>query len=323
MEQKYKTNNLTDEELKTLRDYVNSMSDEQLATRLFDEWLNNGTDLSFVDSKRLDKLKEEIDRSIDNSHYNFLNIKKIGQIAAAILLPVFIITTLFFYKENHQLTSEEMVVTTGNNERANVNLPDGTNVTLNSNSRLAYAPMTYNKSTRQIVFEGEGYFQIRKDPDRPFLIEAKGLRVKDLGTVFDLRVYGNSNTAELALERGCVQFTSIKANQNVILDLGDKAILEQKTGKITVIRAKDIENASAWKRGYLSFHATALCDIISNLEASYGVNIIIDNKTINDSTDLFTGTIPITNLNEALFILQKSYHLSCRQKQKDIILYKP
>ena len=80
----------------------------------------------------------------------------------------------------------------------------GVLVSLNSKSRLIYFPKDYNKKERKIAFGGEGYFQVKRNVNTPFLINAKGLQVRVLGTTFNLSVRDTERTAELALEEGCV-----------------------------------------------------------------------------------------------------------------------
>ena len=319
LESKYRYNTLSGEELVLLRERVNAMTDSELGDRLQDRWMDEDIDVDAVDPDRLDRIKKQVDRSTGGSAKKIV-WTKVVPIAAAVLLPVFIVTTFYFYKETRQLGAEEMVVSTGIGERASITLPDGTAVTLNEESRLTYAPKVYNQKIRQIAFDGEGYFRVSKNPERPFLIEAKGLVVKVLGTVFDLKARHYGTTAELALEEGSVQFASTKTNKNVILRVGDKAVLDQETGNISVVSEKNVVNAAAWKHGYLKFKETALHDIIKSIEQTYAVKISIS-STIYHS-DLFTGTIPITNLDEALLILAKSYHLDYHKKGNTIILLK-
>lgn len=307
LQDKYKKDTLALDEFVLLRDKVNALTDEQLAKQLFEDWVQSDIDTSQVDSDRIHALKEKIDTSIGrNSNRKSITLGRIGRIAVAVLLPFFILSTLYFYKQTRLIGSEEMIVTTGVGERANITLPDGTNVSLNFQSRLAYLPKEFNKKQREITFKGEAYFQVHKNAKCPFLINAKGLKIKVLGTVFNLHVRDNETSASLALEEGSVLFLSDKTHKNEILEVGSMGILDQKTGDITVIRQKNIENAAAWKAGYLKFEETELSEVINNIESSYGVNIEIDKESLSD---LFTGTLPSNNLNEALLILEKSYHL--------------
>lgn len=133
-----------------------------------------------------------------------------------------------------------MIVCTARGERASVTLPDGTAVSLNSESRLAYFPKPITKE-RKISFDGEGYFQIDKNKEVPFIIDAQGLQVKVLGTTFNLLVRKDHKTAELALEEGSVWLGATQSHKNVILHPKQKAILDQSTGNIFIIAEEDTQ----------------------------------------------------------------------------------
>lgn len=317
LEGKYRNDELTVDELYKLREQVNASSDAQLEVSMREHWMNEDIDISHVDSSRILSLKGRIDNDLELNHSSFI-WKKAIQIAAAILLPVFILSTLYLYHENNQLTSEEMQVKTGPGERANITLPDGTQVYLNSESNLCYIPKTYNKSERKIRFDGEGFFAVSKDKDRPFLIDAQGLQVRVLGTKFNLMARKKGITAELALEEGSVSFTSKRTGQNVTLMPDQKAVLDQGTGNITVESEINIEDAKAWKLKEMIFRNEPLASVITAIEKTYNVKIKIDYAYY--MTDLFTGTIPSNNIQEALEVLEKSYHFYATMKNRQILI---
>ena len=248
----------------------------------------------------------------------WLLMNRIARVAAILLLPVFVVLTIYLYQENGRMASEEMIVSTGKGERANITLPDGTAVALNSESSLTYTPRVFNKDKRQIRFEGEGYFQVAKNRDCPFLIDAEGLSVEVLGTTFNLDVRRSEKTAELILEEGSVRFRSLKTGKNALLEPMEKLILDQETGQFVIESGRDIETETAWKRGELVFENVAFEDLISSLEKNYGVQIETDYRS--DASDSFTGTIPANNLFEALTVIGKVYHLSVLAEGDEIRL---
>lgn len=334
---KYRNNKLSLKELHELRKKVHAISDNELEAQLYDIWLHEEIDTSFIDEQRLEDIKRNIDSTIGKdtlTDSNTTNEKHMstgekkqpvlsliirwGQIAAAILLPVFILLTAYFYRENNRITSEEMIVSTQKGERANITLPDGTTVYLNSDSQLGYTPKEYNQKERNINFAGEGYFQVFRNNSVPFFINAKGLQVKVLGTTFNLSVRELDNTAELALEEGSVLLTSTKSNKNVILKPNEKAILDQQTGEITIVFENDIRHFSAWRRGELIFRNSELAHILKTIEDNYNVTIKIDCEDCH--TDKFTGTLPLSDLNEVLEVLEISYHLKAEITGKEILL---
>lgn len=315
LERKYRKDQLSVEELRLLRAHVNAMSDQDIEKEMYEVWMDEEPDLDIEFTKeRSDRLKQRIDAQIDvsaekvNRPSYWLLMNRIARVAAILLLPVFVVLTIYLYQENGRMASEEMIVSTGKGERANITLPDGTAVALNSESSLTYTPRVFNKDERQIRFEGEGYFQVAKNRDCPFLIDAEGLSVEVLGTTFNLAVRRLEKTAELILEEGSVRFCSLKTGKDALLEPKEKLILDQETGQFVIESGRDIETETAWKRGELVFENVAFEDLISSVERNYGVQIETD--YLSDAADSFTGTIPVNNLLEALTVIGKVYNLS-------------
>ena len=135
-------------------------------------------DVTSVPDKQIDKIKAQIENSIKEEKSNGFDFSRIIQIAATILLPVFIILSGYLYYENRQIATKKWL-SVQLEENGQVSLfRTAPAVSLNSESRLAYFPQTYNKKERKISFDGEGYFQIDKNKEVPFIIDAQGLQVR-------------------------------------------------------------------------------------------------------------------------------------------------
>ena len=318
LEQKYRQDRLTPNELNELRAKVNSTSDELLEEAICNEWMHDDIDISSVDMQRMDRLKRSIDKKINKKLFVYFKFFKWIQVAAIILLPISIAAIWYLYKENSQLSSEEMVVATGIGEHAKITLPDGTDVNLNAESKLCYIPKTYNKKERQIRFDGEGYFQVRKDKQRPFLINAQGLNVRVLGTKFNLLARKKDASAVLSLQEGSVLFSSLLTGMNVILKPNQKAILNQSTGIIIVKKEENFQDVIAWRRKELVFRNAPLRSVINSIEKNYNIKIRIKTKAY--LKDLFTGTLPNSNINEDLEILEKSYHFKSIMTSQEVLI---
>lgn len=318
-EQKYRQNELSPEEFAKWKEEVNAATDEELASSMRNVWIDEDFDLSNIEDIRIIKIKQSIDSIIRKQTSKSLSLSTIWKIAATILLPIFMLSTLYLYKENKKQVAEEMIVSTADGERANITLPDGSQISLNEKSRLCYTPKTFNKENRNIQFDGEGYFKISKDKEHPFSIDAQGLKIKVLGTKFNLLARSMITSAELLLEEGKVSFTSLITHKCVFIKSNQKAILDKTTGMIKIIENTDIQKATAWQRKEMVFRNNSLAYVIKAIEKAYNVQI---NTTYKDSiSDLFTGTIPSSNLNEALQVLEKSYHLKGSIKGNNIILF--
>lgn len=315
---KFRNNKISISELNELRERINSMSDSELEEFLSNSWFKDELDVLSIEDERIERIKKNIDETIGRERKKITFLPRVAQVVAAVLLLALFSTTFYLYNENNRLASEELTVSTGKNERANITLPDGTSVALNSESRLSYVPKTYNNKERKISFDGEGYFQVHKDLERSFIIDARGMEVKVLGTIFNLSVRVSENTAILALEEGSVSLHSVLADKDVILKPNQKAILDQQTGDIIIVTDENIEDVSAWRKGDMVFRNTSLSNVIYSVEENYNVKITINCTDCLNET--FTGTIPNTNLNEVLEIIEKSFHLKAFIKDKEITL---
>ncbi|MDR2968249.1 MAG: FecR domain-containing protein [Tannerellaceae bacterium] len=317
---KYRKNELSRDELHELGKELDSMTDEEVGQQLYASWLEDDQDTSFIDNGRVAKMKNRIDVTIrtNKKRFRLLPLFRWLQIAAAILLPVSLSLAIYFYRESNFILDREILFTTGKAERASVTLPDGTVVSLNMESTLKYRHRDYNKKTRIINFDGEGYFQVFHNKKAPFFVHVEGMQIKVLGTVFNLSVRKEEATAELALEDGCVSLLSDKDDQAVILHKNQKAILDRATGHITVVSDGHIGNISAWRYGDMIFRNADLSQIIRMIEKYYDVTIKINCKECAFET--FSGTLPIDNLNETIEILEQAYHLKAVRKSQEIVM---
>ncbi len=306
---KYRNNELTPEELIELREKIDASTDQELEIIMSKEWNTENINDSNIDSVRLEHLKQKIDSQIPLQHPRFsLSMKGIGQIAATILIPILLISTFYLYQENRVLASEEMVIATGKGERANITLPDGTKVYINSESTLQYTPVTYNRKERKLNFEGEAYFDVQHNTSVPFSILTNDVKIKVLGTKFNLQARKEEVDVEVFLEEGHVMLSSILSQQQQELFPNQKAILDKVSGKFTVIKTTP-QQALAWKQSELIFQKVTLRKVIETIEKNYEIDIRLSQcDTIGN--DLFSGTLPSENLSEALYILQKSYHFT-------------
>jgi transmembrane sensor len=315
---KYIADSLNRQELEKIRQQDNSLTDIELEEFIHEGWMNEEVDTSEVPDALMRRVRSNLYKLRKERQPLLRPYIKILAWASMLLLPIFILSTFYFYhRESPLAASDELTISTGVGERANITLPDGTRVALSDESQLKYIPKIFNKKQRFIKFSGEAYFKVAKDHQRPFIIDAKGLNVRVLGTVFDLKIRPNEETAELGLESGRVLFSSLLSGKAVIINPGQKAILHQSTGEISVIQT-NIQDMSSWQRNELVFRNATLDTIIKSLEKAYGVHII--NEVKLPSTDLFTGTLTTSDLNGVLEVLERSYHFTVIMSGKNIMI---
>ncbi len=162
-------------------------------------------------------------------------------------------------------------------------LPDGTLVSLNSNTKLKY-PKRFGKDTREVTIEGEAFFEVKQNIHKPFIIHAGNAQIKVLGTSFNVSAYPRAKLVEVIVETGKVQVLNnlTKTNQisKLILNPGEKGTLVYSSNALLKTTNQD-PNFMAWKTHNLIFRATSLSEVIGNLEKVYKVNIRLDDPKLN------------------------------------------
>ncbi|MBO9635765.1 MAG: FecR domain-containing protein [Chitinophagaceae bacterium] len=177
---------------------------------------------------------------------------------------------LLQYQSNHSDKDISInTVTTPNGGTYRVILPDGTRVWLNAASSISF-PSAFNGKERLVTTEGELYFEVAKDPARPFIVQSKHTRTEVLGTDLNVSDYDNDPQTRTTLLAGSVAVNN--AGNRVLLQPGTEAIISR-SGKIDT-KPADIESTIAWKNGYFIFNGVPLQMIMRQLERWYDVKVI-------------------------------------------------
>lgn len=325
---KYKTDNLSPDELLHLRDDLSKSSDECLAECLAADW-DATSDVvgSTADRQRVASLYGGIaSRLFGDRHNGHIRptigrrIFRIAQIAAVVMLPIALVAVGFLYHENRSLASDMIVVSTGDGEQATVSLPDGSRVAVNHNTRLMYVPSKFRGSERRVTMDGEGLYCVAHDAKRPFIVDADGLAVKVLGTKFNLRARDNERDAELVLVEGSVSFTSLKNSESQMVKPRQKIVLDKTTGHLNLIDLESTDYAVAWRRKELVFRDTPLSMVFAQMRKEFHTDIAVAGSV--DQRSLFTGTLSSVNLNENLEIIDLSCGLHSRIIGKTVFVEK-
>ncbi len=187
--------------------------------------------------------------------------------------------------------------------RMEVILPDSSKVWLNAGSQLTF-PTVFNEKERQVYLEGEGYFDVKKDIDRPFHVYTSNMMVRVLGTTFNVSSYKDDDFASTVLLSGEIELqgkgeTSFDPQ---ILKPGTAAVL-RKENKSLLISNEPVEDYVSWRDKQLVLKGTPLHEIIARLERVYNTDIDVESSSQTDET--FSGrldlTQPLSNLLTALY----------------------
>ncbi|MEG0796553.1 MAG: FecR domain-containing protein [Odoribacter sp.] len=180
-------------------------------------------------------------------------------------------------------------------------LEDGTKVWLNSQTKIRY-PVFFSKREREIYLEGEAYFEVAHDANRPFYVRTKEeVKVQVLGTSFNVRAYGDEDCVETVLEKGSVRMW--RGSENMILKPGFRAIYDRKIGQMSAASV-DTELYTAWREGHFIFYKESIEQILLKLSRWYGMEVFFSSEEAKKI--IFTGDVrkydTIKNLLEAMEI---------------------
>ena len=240
------------------------------------------------------RLETQIKQSRKPHFKSKSSVSRIIQIAAIVLLLVGIgsIYRSLFHSDN-KIAEQFVEVTTTQNQHRQVNLPDGSVIQLNSNTKLSY-PEKFNSSNRKVTLYGEAFFTIQPNSKSPFLVNlTDSICVTVTGTSFNVINYHENAEIEVVLLEGTLQLSikSKKSDYEQKLKPSEKGVYNKlhphKNFRIAKIDQNGISEVTAWLRNELFFNNATFEKIANELENEYDIPIFIDDDGLKGVT--FTG----------------------------------
>ena len=226
----------------------------------------------------------------------------------------------YLAKKQTETTLNELVVPNG--EKTQIGLADGTKVWLNAGTKFRY-PEDFRGETRTVEIEGEGFFEVAKDPSHPFIVKTPEFEVKVLGTSFNLSSYQNDENNSLSLQSGSVQLSTNNQLQKVKLVPGEKATLNKQENAFKITQV-GTENMAPWRDNNLEFNDLSLLEISKLLERQFDVKIQIEKEELKQIK--FSGSFKSDEgLDKLLDILKQTspiilnYKHALKNKEEIII----
>jgi len=196
-----------------------------------------------------------------------------------------------------------------------ITLSDGTKIHLNSDSKLEY-PTVFNDKERRVYLQGEAYFEVTRNEDRPFIVCTGVTEIKVLGTEFNINSR-NPESVRTTLVSGKVTLKSEKMEE-VQLKPGFTAIMNPATGALD-INDKDIQCYIGWKTGNYLFESTSLSDILNELAIWYDLSI--DYQTEEAYKETFTGSLSRNlSIDKLIQLIERTNYLTLELKGKILVV---
>lgn len=193
-----------------------------------------------------------------------------------------------------------------------VTLSDGSQVWMNADSKIIF-PVKFSGKSREVLLEGEAYFEVTKDKNHPFIVKTEKQKVKVLGTHFNVAAYRDELVTKTTLLEGSVEV--VAANGNLLkIKPGEQTHLANNT--FTISNA-DIDEAVAWKNGEFMFSNEPLESIMNKVSRWYDVDIKF--QSVDAKRKTFNGTITrFEKVSKVLKMLELTGHVHFKIEGKVI-----
>jgi len=268
--------------------------------------------------KKFDSTKawDQVDSKLKTRKIRARQLKNIALVVSGMAASLLIFLSLTFYTALLSNSEATVAMTTTYGSRSEVVLPDGSVVKLNAGSNLEYH---YDKvsQTRKVDFSGEAFFEVAKSK-KPFVIEtADGLKVKVLGTRFNLSTYPEDRTAQTSLFEGKVELSQ-NGSESLILEPGQIATLDKKSNKIKYTEG-EVSHTTSWMQNKLYMENMSLQDVCTKLERWYDVQITLSDKSLGEKIH-YSGVLKEQTVLDVLNALCQLSSISYELKGKEITI---
>lgn len=246
--------------------------------------------------KRIQQTKKGVKSPLEKKN-RFWQIK----VVAALLICTMLAGIGYFILQSDtadpstEQTNAVRTITTQHDQHRLVTLSDGTQIRLNSNSTIE-VPNSFSNNNRTVTLDGEAWFEIASDEDRPFHIRAGQATIQVLGTEFNVKMDDIAGNVQVAVAEGRVSLN------NATRENGSSAILSENTYAIYNINSSEIlieqtpvENYMSWISGKLFFYNEPLWVVSRYIERLYGVSFQFEQESLKElslSTNMARESLP-------------------------------
>ncbi|MFY0652440.1 MAG: FecR family protein [Cyclobacteriaceae bacterium] len=275
---------------------------------------------------KVEQIKQRIEVNIESEGGKVIPIqsrwKKWTKVAAVVAVLLASAVVLYTKRESESTTVLSPIAikyldkTTPKGARVTFKLSDGSTVNLNANSKLIY-PESFDEDNREVYLEGEAFFDVAENVEKPFIVTTGDIQTKVLGTTFNIKALTSSENIEVALVTGSISLSNLKSSESLLLKPDEMGTYNGSSQPI-IKSLYDRERVLGWKEQLLTFSNTDFSEVIESLENWYGVSFVIKSK--KKFTKGFTGKYKNKSLETVMKGLSFSYEFNFRISDKVIII---
>lgn len=275
--------------------------------------LSNSASKSIDTNKAWNKIEGSIVETGKDTNVIHIKAKKSNTIfyrmAASIIVLLSVGLMLYF------LLSNKNVELIANDSTLTEWLIDGSEITLNVNSSLTVLK-NFNKKERLVKLSGDAFFDVKPNPEKPFIINAGEATIKVLGTSFYVNAKTDSPEIEVTVTTGKVAMIS-ETGEEINLIAGETGRYNKQIEQLVKEETKD-QNVLSWKTRKIKFENTSLLEVISVLSKTYDVHIQFENSDLENCR--LTANFDHQSLANVLLIIEETLDITSKKTDNTIIL---
>jgi len=319
--ERYIRNRANAQEIKSLSSWI--INNQEISLWLEQQILTSSSNIdNEVKMRMLRNIESEINLEPE-SNYTFspqntnrLQFKRWMRVAAMFILPILTSAGMYFYMSKSVSSAAPLVIAVERGQKANINLPDGSKVWLNYQSKLTYSS-NFNTNKRELQLDGEAYFEVAHNPKKPFIVHSNDIVVEALGTAFGIKAYNEDNLISSILMRGKVRVTT--PDGEAILMPNDRIMYDKTTHKKVLSAVTNATDFTGWIHNELRFENESLGEIAKSIQRIYNVEIIFASAQLKNQR--YTGTVNNNSLESVLNIITLTSPVSFQIDKQKVTLY--
>jgi len=264
--------------------------------------------IDFDSSKAWEQVQLKVDANKTKVIDVYTKLMRIAAVAAILIIGIFSI----YYLLGTGINQNRIEITSIERGKEIV-LADGSKVWLNKNAVLTY-PDKFDKNTRNVELSGEAFFEIAKNPNKPFIINMSNATVTVVGTSFNIN--SKENETEIVVATGTVKVSDTDNSKSKLITVGYSA----KVSDNNIEKYKTSSpNYLAWKTGEFVFKDTPINQVVKDLNSYYKSQIILNNDEIKC---LLTATFIKANLEDIVDVLKLTCDIEIIKDDNNYIIIK-
>lgn len=283
-------------------DWLNEDAGHRLEFQLLESYWNAQVDIvpasdpaSF--ERVIDKIKAQARRK--------RSVRRLYLFASSVAATLILALSAFFIFNDSSGKHYEYYTYLAGDSKSDITLDDGTQVVLNKHSRLTCSNR-YGAEKRAVRLDGEAFFRVMPDEERPFEVEMEESKIVVLGTTFDVKAFAGQELITATLLEGSIRFESPR--QTVVISPDQQLTYNKKGANITV-ETVDADYETSWIDNLVQYKSVRLRDLVKELEAAYRVRIILPKNTKIAMQEVSGAFTERQKIEEVLDIITRSLRL--------------